>query len=593
MAALLLWVPPLRAAARVPPDPASMNALRARAVTDPHGVITEVRQQLDQAGTHLPPAREWALLWGMGTAAINANDEAAVAEAALRLDGLAVASKDPVAAAAAGFLRARHDIANGIGGGVSAALQAADKVLGNADPQLVAWAQFQLCDAYALDEKADKALPLCREAEARYRVVGDTWGIADAENDEGIVLSTLGRNAEAAAAYLQSRSDFGRIGASSMVAMVGDNLAHTYLNMGRAHEALGLSQASLKDELADGRVSDALFSSADIAQAQAALDRVQEAYALIRATVAKARDAGIDGQLTDLLAAESLLAEKAGHLHQALADEREIVKRERSTSTPASRAIEAELEQRYAVREKELRITDLERTNRLKDLELKAVQADTARQRVEQQRQRLINLVFALTALALVLIAGLLILLLRAQRRHAVELRAQALCDPLTGAENRRAFQQRVTTLLAHAPDLSRPRHVLMLIDFDHFKRINDSIGHPQGDRVLVAVAEHLRASLGGAGHLARIGGEEFAVLCPQLGAEAGMRLAETLRAGVAALTLALDGHVLQVTISIGVALFDGNRCHDLSSWMRAADVALYSAKAYGRDRVVASTLVS
>jgi diguanylate cyclase (GGDEF)-like protein len=71
------------------------------------------------------------------------------------------------------------------------------------------------------------------------------------------------------------------------------------------------------------------------------------------------------------------------------------------------------------------------------------------------------------------------------------------------------------------------------------------------------------------------------------------MRLAETLRAGVAALTLALDGHALQVTISIGVALFDGNRCHDLSSWMRAADVALYSAKAYGRDRVVASTLVS
>ena len=221
------------------------------------------------------------------------------------------------------------------------------------------------------------------------------------------------------------------------------------------------------------------------------------------------------------------------------------------------------------------------------------MQADTARRSVEQQRQHLLNLVFALVALALVLIAGLLYLLLRAQRRHAVELRAQALCDPLTGVENRRAFQQRVSALLASSRDASQPQHVLMLIDFDHFKRINDSIGHPQGDRVLVGVTDYLRVAIADAGHLARIGGEEFAVLCPQLGAEAGMRLAETLRAGVAALPWSLDGPALPVTISIGVALFDGSRCHDLSSWMRAADVALYSAKSYGRDRVVASTLVS
>jgi diguanylate cyclase (GGDEF)-like protein len=82
-------------------------------------------------------------------------------------------------------------------------------------------------------------------------------------------------------------------------------------------------------------------------------------------------------------------------------------------------------------------------------------------------------------------------------------------------------------------------------------------------------------------------------VLCPQLGAENGMRLAETLRAGVAAMALPVELGVSKITISIGVALFDGERCHDVSSWMRAADTALYSAKSYGRDRVVASTLVS
>ena len=182
---------------------------------------------------------------------------------------------------------------------------------------------------------------------------------------------------------------------------------------------------------------------------------------------------------------------------------------------------------------------------------------------------------------------------MRAQRRHAAELSALASCDPLTGIENRRAFQQRAAALLARHRDRRDPLHVLMLIDFDHFKRINDSVGHQQGDRVLVIVTDYLRHAVGSAGHIARIGGEEFIVLCPKYGAEDGMRLAESLRAGVAAIALPAELGVAQITVSIGVALFDGERCHDVSSWMRAADTALYSAKSYGRDRVVASALVS
>jgi diguanylate cyclase (GGDEF)-like protein len=108
----------------------------------------------------------------------------------------------------------------------------------------------------------------------------------------------------------------------------------------------------------------------------------------------------------------------------------------------------------------------------------------------------------------------------------------------------------------------------------------------------LAVVSAYLQSAVDGVGDIARIGGEEFAVLCPRFGAEAGMRLAETLRAGVAAMVLPADVQVAQVTVSIGVALFDGTRCHDLSSWMRAADAALYSAKSFGRDRVVASVLV-
>ena len=572
---------------------APMNSLRGRAVDDPHGLITDVRKQLDRSGSALSAAQERALLWGMGTAAINANDDAAFAEATLRLDGLASASNDAVATAAAGFLRSRHDITNGTGDGMGEALRAADKVLGNADPELVAWARFQLCDAYTLDEKPDRALPLCRQVKGDYQALGDEWGVADAENDEGLALATLNRVDEAAKAYESSRRHFMATGGARMAVSVGDNLSQMYLKQGRAREALQLSQTSLKQELADGRISDSIDSNTDIARAMAALGEHRQAYALMKATVAKARAAGMNGQLSDLLEVESNLAEQAGDLRQALADEREVVKFENASNTPALRAIEAELEQRYAAREKELRINDLERTNRDQNLELKTAQAEAARRDEMQRRQKLANLVVTIVAVGLVLFAGLLFMLLRGQRRHAAELRAQALCDPLTGIENRRAFQQRATALLASHRDMRDPLHVLMLIDFDHFKHINDTVGHQQGDRVLVLVTDYLRRAIGAAGHIARIGGEEFIVLCPKLGAEDGMRLAETLRAGVAALALPVELGVSQITISIGVALFDGERCHDVSSWMRAADTALYSAKSYGRDRVVASTLVS
>jgi diguanylate cyclase (GGDEF)-like protein len=572
---------------------ASINALRGRAVTDPHGLIAEVRQQLDRGGAGLTPARERALLWGMGTAAINANDDAALAESTLRLDSLGRARQDPVALAAAGFLRARHDIANGIGDGLGEALRAAARVQGAADPQLVAWARFQLCDAYALDESADKALPLCRQARASYQALGDEWGMADAENDEGIVLATLDRVREAAAVYERSRQRFARLGAGELAVMVGDNLSKMYLKLGRPREALALSQTSLAHELASGRISDSLDSSTDIARAEAALGHPRKAYAMMQATVARARAAGMNGQLADLLQIESEQAEQLGLLRAALADVREALKLDMATSTPALRAIEAELEQRYAAREKELRIHDLERENRVKDLALRAAQAEAAKRAEQQRRAVLTGRMSKLAVAGLLLVASLLFLLLRAQRRHAVELRQQALRDPLTGIDNRRAFLQRAGALIEGRHGSDRPPHVLLLVDFDHFKRINDSAGHPMGDRVLTIVADYLRRSTEGHAHVARIGGEEFAVLCPQHGAEAGMRLAETLRAGVAALALPAEMPMRCITVSIGVALFDGERCHDLSSWMRAADAALYSAKAYGRDRVVASTLVS
>ena len=567
------------------------DALRYRTEADPHGLIADMRQQLDKRGGNAAPAQERDLLWLMGTAAVNANDDTALTEALLRLDSLAAARHYDLAAASAGFLRSRHLIASGDGDGISEALRAAAKVQDVTDPKISAWSKYNLCDAYAMSEKASSAVPLCQQAQDAYRALGDIWGLAEAENDQGVNFAGLKQPEKAIELYQRSRRHFASLGAGQMVAMVGDNLAQMYLKVGRVREALALSQASLAQEQASGRISDALGSRANIALDYATLGQPDLALSTISAAVDDARAAKMDGLLPELLERRSRMSEQAGQPRQALDDAREVIRLLGERNATTLRSDEASLEARYAARENELRIQTLEHQNRLQELALKTAQAEAAERVESQQRQALVGMLTKGVSVALILIAGLLYLLLRAQRRYAAELRVQALRDPLTGVDNRRAFMQRATTLLGDdlAPRLT---HVLMLIDFDHFKRVNDSAGHPQGDRVLSMVADYLSCAIVDVGHIARIGGEEFAVLCPRLGAEAGLRLAEALRAGVAALSLPAAVPLDHITISIGVALFDGDRCHDLGSWMRAADAALYSAKSFGRNRVVASSLL-
>lgn len=569
------------------------DTLRYRTETDPHGLITDLRQQLDQLGSNAKPRQERDLLWLMGTAAVNVNDVSTLTETLLRLDSLAMARHDDLAAASADYLRSRQRIASGAGEGISLALRAAARVQGTSDPAIAAWAKYNLCDAYAMSEKASHALPLCQQAQDAYRALGDTWGLAQAENDQGVNYASLDQPQKAIEMYVRARRHFASIGAAQLVVMVGDNLAQMYLKTNRPKEALALSQASLAQEQAAGRVSDALVSRANIALDYAALGQTKQALSTINAVVADARTAKMGGLLPELLERRSRLVEHAGQPQQALDDAREAIKLLRERNATALHSDEASLESRYATRERDLRIQTLEHQNNLQQLALKAARAEAAEHVEAQQHQVLMRWIARGVGLALVLIAGLLFLLLRTQRRYAAELRIQALRDPLTGIDNRRAFMQRANALLGdvHLRE-ARHTHVLMLIDFDHFKRINDSAGHPQGDRVLSLVAESLNKAVAEHGHVARIGGEEFAVLCPKLGAEAGMRLAETLRARVAELPLPAGVPQPRITVSIGVALFDGDRCHDLGSWMRAADAALYSAKSYGRNRVVASSIL-
>ncbi|SDD39095.1 GGDEF domain-containing protein [Aquimonas voraii] len=160
-----------------------------------------------------------------------------------------------------------------------------------------------------------------------------------------------------------------------------------------------------------------------------------------------------------------------------------------------------------------------------------------------------------------------------------------SLSDGLTGVPNRRAFVDAVHRALAGARRHHTPLALLML-DIDHFKRINDAAGHAAGDRVLVEVCRRLHAALRPEDSLARLGGEEFGVLLPGCEGEAAREVAERIRRRIAEAPVLIEGEHYPISVSIGVvSSLAGEGTPELL--MEAADRFLSAAKAQGRDRVV------
>ena len=153
--------------------------------------------------------------------------------------------------------------------------------------------------------------------------------------------------------------------------------------------------------------------------------------------------------------------------------------------------------------------------------------------------------------------------------------------DGLTGLRNRRAFDERIGEALTHAMRYGRSLS-MAIIDVDLFKAINDTSGHTAGDNVLRCVGSRLLACTRAADFVARIGGEEFAILLPETALFEAMQVGEKVRASVAATPIAGE----RVTVSIGIASFPHSNVQTVDELYRAADQALYRAKNKGRNRV-------
>ena len=173
------------------------------------------------------------------------------------------------------------------------------------------------------------------------------------------------------------------------------------------------------------------------------------------------------------------------------------------------------------------------------------------------------------------------------ERREASEQhRLATACDHLTGIANRRAFFEAAEREIARRKKSPRPLS-LVLFDADHFKAVNDTYGHPAGDAVLCHLAKLLMSTFRQVDVVARVGGEEFAVLLPSTDLQTALKIANRLRENVESQVVEVDGVKIRFTVSGGVASMDENTS-SLDAVMKLADKALYQAKSSGRNRIEA-----
>jgi diguanylate cyclase (GGDEF)-like protein/PAS domain S-box-containing protein len=170
------------------------------------------------------------------------------------------------------------------------------------------------------------------------------------------------------------------------------------------------------------------------------------------------------------------------------------------------------------------------------------------------------------------------------------KLRSQAIKDPLTDLFNRRYLDETFDRELARAAREGYPVCVIML-DIDHFKKVNDTYGHEAGDTILKALARILSSRNRRGDFVCRFGGEEFVIVMPNMEMDTAFKRAEELRAALNSLYVPYGRFNLSITISMGIASYPANG-EDREAMLRAADRAMYAAKRAGRDHILTYDLL-
>jgi diguanylate cyclase (GGDEF)-like protein len=447
----------------------------------------------------------------------------------------------------------------------------------------------------------DEALDWAQQALALARGLGDAALLGDALVGAGVALSRSGQAAAGLALYEQALPLLREQGLWRNALSTLNNLGINHKNLGRPEQSLACFEQALAltrehPELADyaavlrSNLSEPLLQLGRLVEARAVAEQaladlrakgqqvgqmsagIGLARVLLECGEPEAAQAGLDeaAELADRLG-DRLQAERA---HQQLYALHKAAGRYREALQHLEAAHELERAQ----------------FNNESDRRLRALQAQTelaaVRLDADQQRSRSLALERAQAELqqknAQLLAAD------REKSRLLARLAEESRTDALTGLANRRRFDERLADEAERQVRLAgEARLSLAVLDVDFFKRVNDDHGHALGDAVLRELGSLLAARVRGADFAARLGGEEFCVLCFGLSPDQALQAAEAWRTAVAAHDWARLQPGLQVTVSIGIA--DWRETGEAKALLALADARLYAAKRGGRNRVVAN----
>jgi diguanylate cyclase (GGDEF)-like protein len=452
-----------------------------------------------------------------------------------------------------------------------------------ADRSGLVWRRSEQRSALAytlyLAQQYERAQDVNREAIALAVQAGDLVARVGAMNTEGMVAGALGHKTEELQAMRAAIELARQAGATRDTVLAMANLSDYYLKLGDYGTALDIAREALPMAR---QVKDPVSESVALANAGLALillRQTDEGTRLVREALMVEERAGALTQMSVIQEELGLALEKSGHHREAwaaLAEHRrlaeEVFRREQQQAV-------LELQEAFDADRRSREVALLQTEMGLKEEQL-----------VGRDLQQRLWAVGVLAGALLLAVVGLLVGRMRrsnAALTHSnAELKLVSERDPLTGLANRRHLQQ-----VMQRDDANGGQGLdgaLLLIDIDHFKRINDQHGHAAGDAVLVEMAQRLRDALREDDLTVRWGGEEFLVLVRGLPPEQVETLAQRLLTAIGGRPVLHGTERIAVTASIGFATFPLLPLRAPTGWERAIDLvdtAMYLAKAHGRNR--------